>query len=682
MNVILLFACYGLALIAAYRLSTRLVGSDLLHRAALMLFLFVINLIVPATYAGIVNQLTLPGLMTAGVLLWIGEILLAERLVPLDAPGFVRTSMAEGPYLALWIGYALVATYAVFNLVSIVMGSVPVESSDSVWVYTPNAINFVQAGTLNSFQGVLAYFPAAYDMLYIWDIAFLRSITQIPALHSLLFVGVLLYSALLAQVLLRSALPLSRHLVTLVILALLLGSDLLNDMAFATAKNDILVLLGGLASTYYLLRYWAGKRDPRFLVLIGLACGVCVSTKLSAAFWIVAVGIAHLVLLAQADRRHLLRRLPGQALAAGLPLVILILPWIIRVALQPQALADSAEITTAGATHTIIQQWASPFYGSLTLFWIVPYVLVSAGNVALIVFAERLRRPWRVVAIASVVLGYAWLTITPLFDWQLGAFYTTLTVGVIVLAVWMRNRAFAPVEMLTVMLMAQIGMILLAFVPYSAWIDHFTWIDRYFFGINYRYAGAAYPLLLIANFAIIVHRLAPLTPAPEIDETSGFSRPIWRYGGIALVAGTLLILGGSLLQDEPGAQVSRVQDNAPVRTYVYTWLYEHVQGKSIYAINAPPLALYGRALANSVYYATPGHHGYFGNQAYQWSEIETLIDEYQIDYIVVSFAYPVFIQSRLLPSAEVDAEIALMRQQLDVAYEDAYVTIFAAHPTS
>jgi len=681
MNIAFLFVCYGFALLAAYRLTARLVGHDFLHRAALMLLLFAINLIVPATYAGIVNQLTFPGMMIAGALLWIGEILFAERLTPWEMSGFVRASIAERLYLALWIGYALVVVYAAFNLVTIVMGSVPVESSDSVWVYTPNAINFVQAGTLNSFHGVLAYFPAAYDMLYIWDIAFVSSIAQIPALHGLLFVGVLLYSALIAQFLLRAASPLSRHLVTLAILVLLLGSDLLTDMAFSTAKNDMLVLLGGLASTYYFLRYWAGNRDLRFLILIGLACGLCVSTKLSAAFWVVSLGIAQLALLLQAHGRHCLRKLPGQALAVGLPAIILMLPWIIRLAFQPQAAADTSEITAVGMTTTIAQQWASPFFASLTLFWIVPYLLVSAGNVALINFTERIGRPWKVMAIAAILLGYAWLTLTPLFDWQLGAFYTTLTVGLIVLAAWMRDHRFASREMLVVMLIAQIAMILLIFVPYSAWIDHFTWNDSYFFGINYRYAGAAYPLLLIANFAIIAHKLTPPTPVRETSLASDISRPAWPYGGMVFAVGVLLILAGPLVRGGPEARVSRVQDNAPVGTNAYRWLYEHVQGKSIYAINAPPLALYGKSLANTVYYATPGHHGYFGDQAYQWSEIEALIDTYQIDYVVVSFAYRVFIQSRLLPSAEVDAEIARMREHLDVVYEDDYVTIFATSPT-
>lgn len=682
MNIVVLFVCYGLALLAAYRLATRLVGDDLLHCAALMLFLFVLNLTIPATYAGIVNQLTLPGMLIAGSLLWIGEILVAERLTPIEAPHFERRPIAERFYLALWIGYALVVVYATFNLVTIVIGSVPVESSDSVWVYTPNAINLVQAGTLNSFRGVLAYFPAAYDMLYAWEIAFVSSIALLPAIHSLLFVGVLLYAILITQFLLRSSSPLSRHLVTLTILALLLGSDLLTDMAFGTAKNDILVCLGGLVSTYYLLRYWAGQRDRRFLILIGLACGLCVSTKISSAFWIVTLGIAHLALLWQAYGRQLLRRLPEQVLAVGIPLLVVILPWIVRVALQPQVMADSSEITTTGITYTIIRQWASPLYSSLTLFWILPYLLVSGGNVALIIFAERLSRPWGMIALALMVLGYAWLTLTPLFDWQLGAFYTTLTVGLIVLAAWMRHREFAPVEMLAVMLMAQIAMILLVFVPYSAWIDHFTWNESYFFGINYRYAGAAYPLLLIANFAIIAYRLTSPTSAAEVPAASDIPRPTWRYNGVVLIGVTLLILAGPLVRGGPGAQLSRLQDSSPVNTEAYQWIYDHIQGKSIYAINAPPVALYGKSLANTVYYATPGHHGYFGDQAYQWSEVEALIDSYQIDYVVVSFAYRVFIQSRLLPSPAVDAQIELMRAHLDVVYEDDYVTIFATHPTS
>ncbi|MCA9907452.1 MAG: hypothetical protein KC519_02300, partial [Anaerolineae bacterium] len=261
MNYVLLFACYGLALVAAFRLAGRLAANAPVQHAALTLFLFIINLIVPATYAGIVNQLTTPGLIVAGALLWGGEILFASRLNVTKAIAFTRTPLAEGPYVALWIGYALVIVYAGFNLIHLVLDSVPVANSDAVWVYTPNVINFVQAGSLNSFRGILAYFPAAFDMLFVWEIAFVHSISQIPAFHGLLSLTVLLYTVLLAQFLLRSALPFTRHLATLAVVTLILGSDLLTDLTFSTGKNDILVIVCGLASAYYLLRYWHGARD-------------------------------------------------------------------------------------------------------------------------------------------------------------------------------------------------------------------------------------------------------------------------------------------------------------------------------------------------------------------------------------------------------------------------------------
>ncbi len=677
MNYVLLFAGYGLALFAAFRMAGRLAANAPLHHAALTLLLFIVNLIVPATYAGIINQLTMPGLIVAGALLWGGEILLASRLNPLENVAFVRTPLAEGPYVALWIGYALVIAYTGFNLIHLVMDSVPVANSDAVWVYTPDMINFVQAGSLNTNHGILTYFPAAHSMIFVWEIAFTRAISQIPALQGLLSLNSLLYTALITQFLLRRAPSLARHLVTLAALSLLLSSELLTDLTFGTGKNDILVIVCGLASAYYLLRYWNGMRDTRFLILVGLACGLSVSTKISAAIWVVAISSAHLVLLVSKDRSRWLPQLSSHAVAVGVPLVIIGLPWVLRIALNPDMLVDSAAISAAGATYTIIRHWAHPLFTSLTLFWIVPYMFVAAGNLALLYFNERLRGVGRPITLALIVIGYAWLTLTPPFDWHLGAFYTTLIVGVIVLAAWLRNRRFAPVDMLVVMLMAQITMLLLAVTPYSAWIDHFTWNDGYFFGINYRYAGAAYPALLIANLALIAHVLTPASEAPDVDTSPGLSLPLKRYASIVLVGSVLAWLALPLLRGDPGAQLTSVQEHAALPTGAYTWLYEHVQGQSVYAINAPPLPLYGRNLANTVYYATPSHHGYFGDQAYQWGEVEALIDDYQIDYVVVSFAYSVFIQSRLLPSPEVDSEIALMRDHLDVVYEDAFVTIFA-----
>jgi hypothetical protein len=64
---------------------------------------------------------------------------------------------------------------------------------------------------------------------------------------------------------------------------------------------------------------------------------------------------------------------------------------------------------------------------------------------------------------------------------------------------------------------------------------------------------------------------------------------------------------------------------------------------------------------------------------YQWDSIQQMIDDYQIDYIVISFNFPELMAAGISPTPEVLAEIDQMRANLRTVFEDDHVTLFATH---
>ncbi len=658
--MIALLLVYLIALAAASRLATRLAGGSWLHAVGLTLMLFMGGLSSAAAYAGLVGQLHPSGMMLAALFLSAAAWLVAGKAASLpDVPAAAGIHPSRGVRFALLIAQGAILAAAA-AMIARQLGRPPVSSSDAAWQYVPNVINLVQAGTLHHLEGISAYMPLGFEIIFAWEIAFARSLLLVPIWQSAALIVGLIYAILIADLAVRDFSPAVRSISKISAAALWLGSQTVYDAFSGTGKNDLFYIVCGLAATYYLLCHISIARDLRLAGLIGFFSGAAVASKLSGAPWIVVLG---LIYVPGARRSPGWQRLLPDATAAAAACALVIIPWALRIVLQADAVADQAEVITVGSANTILRQWGADVFQPGVVRWLLPVALLIIGQGLLLWW--RPGAPWRVRLLPAVLVVFGTLLVLdPQFDRHLGGFYGILAAAAITLTTAAIRRQRVPSVVAVLMTLVGAQMLLLTIVPYSAWIDEWAWSGEIFFGINYRYAGAAVPLFGIAQVVLLAHVLtksAPNAAAPS-------HRVSWRVPS-AVLAVLMAVIGARLLFGQ--------MDYIITPLGLQEWLSELPAPAQMYAINVPPLSLYGSGLGNRVQYVAPGHHGYFGDQAYRWDELQGLIEAEDLDYIAVTFAYPVFIQSRLLPTPEVLAEIDKLREHLTVVYEDPVVTVFA-----
>lgn len=680
----LLLLCLFFALAASYRLAARLSPVSLLHRLSLTGLLFSANLILPATYLGVINQLNAAALVIGGIVLWTAEIVFAGRIPTLTEPAFVGAPPQPVWYRIIYT--ALVATIIV--LFTLMMGILLLLAPefvdwDSAWHYLPNLFNFVQAGTLNIFTGFVPYFPSSYELLLSWELTLTQRATLLGAMHGLVFIVGIAYVVLIAHLLLRHVRSTYRDIVVIGILFLLLASTSSFYILAAVGKNDVYLLSSGVAALYYLLRYWDVKREPVTLVLVGLAGGLYLSTKLSGLAWLAALGVIHLLLVfALIWREHRPWTVIMDQWMLVVPGLIVLAPWALRVLLNPGAFAAQGEFARLASQNTILSRFTYPTLLENTLRFAPPVLfLIGLGLGILIWYSLRQRSSyiWPALGAASIVCGILLFpseTRNPM-DFTLYLLTLALSAGVILAWRFMRR---AVSDGLAIM-MAVIGLsaIVLAFVPFSVYFETRPWQnDAVFLVVNYRYSPPTFTLLLCGLIVLALRLIAPLNAeTTQIKPASRAQMPV-----IPILLGALLMLmfarqiyfGSTRGFSE---QFVNFADDFIRPTHFYSWFDRNIRDSTIYAINVPPLPLYGDPLTNRVVYVTPGYDGYFGSQAYRWQDVSQLVADYQVDYVVVSYSYSEMPQARLLPTRAVQAEIAQLYTHYELIYHDDHIRLFA-----
>lgn len=673
--LVLLFLCYAMALAGAYRVAIRFAPTAPLHTFALTLLLWIINLIVPLTYLGLVNLLRLEGMVIGGGLFWGVQWWLAGRLRPLPAIPVAdsATSVRQARYLR-YIQVFFAACFATIVLVVITTAfrTGPIEDTDAAWQYVPAAINMMQAQTLFSYDHLLPYLPLAFEMLFMWELAFVQGLRYIPFFHLAIWIASLMYTVLLVQFLLRRHTRFTRIVATSGVLLLLLISRLSLTLVVSTGKNDILLLLCTMAAVYYLLRYWDQPDSRATLVLVGAIGGLMLGAKVTAAIWLGIFALFHLMFLV---RHHLLKphRLLRDLLAVGFPFVLLFLPWAVRLLLSPVSSFDSDAVSS---DLTILRQWASPEFVSATLARLPELLLVLVGTLLVITFKNQPKENVFRAGIVLLATGLVIQAIDPAFSVSLSLFITLFIVSGVFFA-GLRKRLNGILVVL--LLMVIISMALLAFVPYSATVYRFPEPVNYTFQtIMYRFSPGSYFLFV----TVVLVAIATLSAREQPEVATGrvvtaFKSFRWGYAVLPLILTLIFAYGQGMNQNRIADRYLNFRQRFVTPTMFFDWFNTNVHNSAIYAINVPSLVLYGSDFSNRVYHATAGHSGYFGDMAYRWRDVQRLIEIHQWTHIVVSFSYPEMQQAGLLPTPEVLAEIEEMRRHLAVVYEDEQITMFA-----
>jgi hypothetical protein len=682
-----LILCYLLALASAYRVAAKLAPASWLHILGITALLFIGNLVLPAAYAGLAGQLNRVGLLVAGLALWGAEFVIAARLKPLPEPESADTRWPSRFLSRLLALLTIAIAMIVLGMVYVIAFYVPIEttvrSGDAGWHYMPNIINVVQAGSLHTFRGLNMYFPLGYEILFSWELVLARTFLLVPLLHALLYLGTILYAQLTLQLLLRDVDKTIRQIASLLLL-LIFGVFVTNLRVLGeTGKNDALLLMFGMVAIYYLVRYFYSPPDWRYIAFAGFACGMYMSAKLSGLSWLVGFGVVYLILVMWESRglkrsglwlRHIL--------IAGSGFAVALAPWGLRLLLNLGRFSTDSEVASYGMEFTPVRQWNNPAFYGVDAVWIVLLIVsvVSAG--ALLFLRSRMPRLLTMGAALALWLATMLQLMSIDFDIHYGPFLTVIIFAVLTLIYAWRYPGSLPRGFAAAAAFSMAAMLSLSVVPYSAWYFELTWFDRVVININYRYSPAAYTLFVVLAMALLAHVAAQFLnkPISRLTLPAPILQPRLRIAGVSLAvaviaaSGAQLTLGDVFGMYDSYANFSARQDKPSA---FFRWFVPRVHDANIYSINVPPLTLYGTGLSNTIYYATEGHDGYYGDQAYRWEDVETVVDEHDIDYIVVGFSYDEMPQAMLRPVPEVLAEIDRIRRHLQVVYEDEQITMFA-----
>ncbi|MDX2139775.1 MAG: hypothetical protein SF123_16945 [Chloroflexota bacterium] len=682
-----LFIVYGVAFITGYRIASRLAPNSLLHTTALTLFIGIINLILPPTYLGMVHLLRAEWLLVGGGIFWAAQWWLAGKLKPLPELSVNMSDSglrlrAKHVWMIRRFGYlTCAALFVVVLLRTFAVASTDgtVSDVDAAWHYFPAVINMVQAGTLHTFQSFMPYFPLAFEMLHVWELSFTHTYLLPGVFHILIFAASLLYSALLMRLLLRDRPAFVRDIASFALLYLLMPMSISHILLTGTGKNDILLVLASLAGVYYLLCYWQSSMDQRLLIGVGTACGLLMSTKLVAVTWLAIFAAAHLVSLQQRKTMNL-PTIRQDLFTVLIPFLLLVLPWGARLLFYNPFSAANASMSSDGFRNTIVRLWQDPRL-TLVMSLQMTEILVIAGGFLLIMVGWFARRQPILLRLGSVILfiGLFLLGANPVVPFSLGLYLVLMIVTGALLLMWLRNRDFLPPQVAATAGIVLASIVLFAFVPFSVWLHEITFPnERAIWSVSYRFTTGSIYLFMIVTVGWLAHLLSPKTHNSDMPLLVGRSqRSRWAA---AVIPAMLLLMVGYYTQFDlriVRERYSSFYGRYSPPTSFYGWFQDNIANASIYSINAPPLLLYGRDFSNTVYYVTEGHSGYYGDQAYRWANVQALIDDKQLQYIVISFSYEEMQQAGLPPTPEVMAEIDLMRRNLEVIYEDEQITMFA-----
>jgi hypothetical protein len=671
-----LFVAYAAAFAAAAYTALRL-GQSRLHTLALALLMFTVNLIMPATYAGLIGQIRPAGLLIMGVVWWGLQVVYVSRQSPLPEPrppaGTLRPRLLRVTLLAITLVFVVFMVLLAWGVVFV---NPNVSNSDAMWHYIPNAINIVQSGTLFEYNGISAYFPAAYEMLFAWEMTLTRTFHHVATLQTVIYTACILYALLILRLLMQGTARRTYALATCAALALLVSMYMLRRMLGETSKNDLYALLCGLAALYYWLCFWHSARDGRLIALVGLGAGLAVAAKLTALAWSLPLIGAHgLLLFTQLTGSYRLQTLRAHLLTGAAAVFLAVFPWGMRLLLFDDFGSRGEELVNAvGSQHTVLTNLSAAPFTALTAGWL-PLAAGSVLGLALLL-APRLRfRFSRVVGTLLLAACLLALVFSPDFYIHFGGWYAAVALALLLIAAHVRRRERAAPPIVWIAALALAALALHSTFPYSAWIDYdLSGREVLYQEVNYRYIGAAFLSLWMAVTAVAAQRLWPAAAAPESAEPPRFRLPVMAAAALVIL-GTLAVISSSPRPLQQG--MLALADARSGAATLDAWIDANIYSAAVYAVNAPPIALYGRALSNTVYYAVGGHSGYFGDQAYRWDDIERLIDTYSLDYIIMTGPYAGVVQGELEYTPDVRAEIERLRARLPVVYEDALFLILA-----
>ncbi|MEM7582934.1 MAG: hypothetical protein AAF560_06105 [Acidobacteriota bacterium] len=672
---------------SCYRFASRLFPGSALEAFACSFLLLPALLVLPILISGLAGRFE-P--FTASLLLALLTLaLLAVRVSPV---GNTRDTHPRGqPSLASTISSLVVVAgicAAGWPLLTLVLDEARSGTfKDVVSFEIPTVLNFLRDQTLWTFDGYFSFYPQNYGLLMAWGIMTTRSFALIAVIQLLVFIGVGAYSCLLLRCLLDRAEAKATLLPYLFLILGLLTLSLNRDTVALVGKGDLFIGLCTLAAITYLLRYWqasARESSETLLILGGVAAGLMVGTKLSAAYLVAWLAVLHLGLI---GLRHGCRLQPWlrtslrHALLIAPPGLILAGPWLLRLTRYQFTRAD-AQFSEMGLNKTVARLFGVPVLQQTTDTWLGLAGLMMIGAVLFLLPYRKHRHLLKLAGFSLLFLPLLSLLLssefkrTGLGPGVLGA----LGFAVILAGRWLvKPRVDQSTALLALFGLG--SLLLFTFIPFSAFMRGKDYDNPLNVFVQYRFIYSVFPILLVAMIAIGYRLWHAMTPRWQ-----SWSYPLPAPGRRHVIAGLTFLFcliapaSWRAATYESLDSLSRFDGSrqASEPTSVYSWVRSNLEQASILVIDPlPPYGFYGRHLSNRVFQMPHGYQELGKWQGWDLDGMRPFIDQRRIEYL----AFPLRFRRQSLPAAT-EPELAATRDAYRVVFEDSGAVIFATEYAS
>ena len=473
------------------------------------------------------------------------------------------------------------------------MRSVHGLSWDVVSYHLPNAVTYLQSQTWWIVQGTYGHYPGGNELLNLWSLMPLRSEALLGFTTMALFLGSVLASVVILNLVVPIRSPFWRGIASVVLVSVLVSIPEFQNLAFDVGRNDVTMLFWELVVVWTFLR--SKTRTNQWAILTGITLGMLIATKPNGLYFLLGMLLLNIAVPNSELDEPIAMRIRTTLLKILLPSLLVGGGWYLRNLILIGKLTPADQLKAA-ADLSIVQSLSNPALYILNS----PFVILTFATVLSFVILttavafrpiDRIDRP-------------------PLPQSSRFA----IPLGIQIIAAW-------NLVAITAML----------FTPSGA--GYLAGAGKAFL-IQIRYSAIVMPMtgiLILYGLSVLLDRA--LQPTPWLNRLERRILPSQSKKTLAIAAGTLALL--------TAAQVAtyRTPEGLPgydgiffpmgqAESNVYRWVQKNIQGSTIYSIGLRPYGLLGDRFSNRVI-------DRLGTSGWTWAQGELVVASQKPDFVAV-----------------------------------------------
>ena len=473
------------------------------------------------------------------------------------------------------------------------MRSVHGLSWDVVSYHLPNAVTYLQSQTWWIVQGTYGHYPGGNELLNLWSLMPLRSEALLGFTTMALFLGSVLASVVILNLVVPIRSPFWRGIASVVFVSVLVSIPEFQNLAFDVGRNDVTMLFWELVIVWTFLR--SKTRTNHWAILTGITLGMLIATKPNGLYFLLGMLLLNIAVPNSELDEPIAIRIRTTLLKILLPSLLVGGGWYLRNLILIGKLTPVDQLKAA-ADLSIVQSLSNPALYTLNS----PFIILTFATVLSFV----------VLTTAVAFRPIDRIDRPPLP--QSSRFAVPL--GIQIIAAW-----------------NLIAIIAMLFTPSGA--GYLAGAGKAFL-IQIRYSAIVMPMtgiLVLYGLSVLLDRA--LQPTPWLNRLERRILPSQSKKTLAIAAGTLALL--------TVAQIAtyRTPEGLPgydgiffpmgqTESSVYRWVQRNIRDSTIYSIGLRPYGLLGDRLSNRVI-------DRLGTSGWTWAQGELVVASQKPNFVAV-----------------------------------------------